>query len=92
MDTGKVVISVLAGVAVGALLGVLFAPDKGSETRKKIMRRGSDSVDDLNDKFDELVSNLSEKFDAARDEANELYEKGKRKAEDLKKDMKVQMS
>jgi gas vesicle protein len=92
MDTGKVVISVLAGVAVGALLGVLFAPDKGSETRRKLSRKGSDSVEDLNDKFDEIVSNLSKKFDAAKDEATELYEKGRRKAEELKKDMKPQMS
>lgn len=92
MDTKKVAISVLAGVAVGALLGVLFAPGKGKETRKKIMRRGTDSVDDLNDKFDELVSSLSDRFDSAREEANDLYAKGRRKAEDLKKDMKAQMS
>ena len=36
MSTGKLVVGVLAGVAVGALVGMLFAPDKGSETRKKI--------------------------------------------------------
>ena len=40
MSTGKIVVGVLAGVAVGALLGVLFAPDKGSETRKKISKGG----------------------------------------------------
>ena len=36
MGSGKVLLGVLAGVAVGATLGILFAPDKGSETRKKI--------------------------------------------------------
>ena len=35
MSKGKLLLGVLAGVAAGALLGILMAPDKGSETRKK---------------------------------------------------------
>lgn len=35
MKTNKTVIGILGGVAVGATLGILFAPDKGSNTRKK---------------------------------------------------------
>jgi gas vesicle protein len=37
MSSGKFFWGVLAGVAAGALLGVLLAPDKGSETRRKIV-------------------------------------------------------
>lgn len=36
MSTGKLVSGLLAGLAVGSILGILFAPEKGSETRNKI--------------------------------------------------------
>lgn len=36
MSSGKVLLGVLAGAAAGALAGILFAPEKGSKTRKRI--------------------------------------------------------
>jgi gas vesicle protein len=68
MNSGKVVLGVLAGVAVGAVLGILFAPDKGTETRKKISRKGEDAVDEIAEKFDELLNSLTEKIDAVKEE------------------------
>lgn len=88
MSKENVVIGVLAGIAVGALLGVLFAPDKGSETRKKFSREGSDLADDLKDKFSELMDTL----EAVKEEAGKFYEKGMDKAEELKKEAKTHMS
>jgi len=46
MSTEKVVLGVLAGAATGALLGVLFAPAKGTVTRRAIVRKGERQVDD----------------------------------------------
>jgi gas vesicle protein len=34
--SSKILVGFLAGAAVGALAGILFAPDKGSNTRRKI--------------------------------------------------------
>jgi gas vesicle protein len=69
MDSGKVLLGLLAGVAAGALLGVLFAPEKGSVTRSKISKKGEDYVDNLKDKFNEFIEGMSEKFDKVKDEA-----------------------
>ena len=67
MEKGKIIVGVLGGVALGALLGVLFAPDKGSITRRKISKKGEEYLDDIKDKFDELLDNVSEKYSEVKD-------------------------
>jgi gas vesicle protein len=84
MSTGKVLLGLLAGVAAGALLGVLFAPDKGTVTRKKIARKSDEYADGLTEKFNEFLDTLSEKFDDVKDEVGKV----KSKAEAVKKDVK----
>ncbi len=84
MSSGKVVLGVLAGFAAGALLGVLFAPDKGLVTRKKIMKKGEEYADSLKEKFDEFLDNINEKFEIFKEE----IEKEQTKAEEGKKEAK----
>ena len=38
MKNNQVILGVLGGLAAGALLGILFAPHKGSKTRKMIIK------------------------------------------------------
>ena len=64
MKTSRVILGVLAGAAVGALIGILFAPDKGANTRGRLVRKGEDFVGDLKTKVNHY-----------RDQASEVVEK-----------------
>lgn len=65
--TGKVVVGILAGAAAGAILGILFAPDKGSETRKKIAKKSNDLKEDVKGKFTDFLENVKEKIEPKHD-------------------------
>lgn len=82
MSSGKVLLGVLAGVAIGATLGILFAPDKGSVTRKKISDKSDDYADELNKKFNEFIESIKKQFEAASEAAMHTVENGKAQAED----------
>ena len=86
MKTGNVVLGILAGVAIGALAGILFAPDKGSKTRKQILEKGEGYADDLKQKFDELLNTVTEKYNQVKSETEDLADKAKAKYGSVAKD------
>jgi gas vesicle protein len=72
-DNTKVVAALLAGLAAGAALGILFAPEKGSDTRDKlndslkdlgdaIKERSSEQMSHVNDFTDKVISTLKSKL------------------------------
>ncbi len=76
MSTSKILLGFVAGAAVGAVLGILFAPDKGTETRRKISEQGNDLADNLKGKFSDLVDGVKDKFSSMKQEAEDVAEKG----------------
>jgi gas vesicle protein len=76
MNTSKTLLGFITGAAIGAALGILFAPDKGTETRRKISESGNDALDSLKDKFNDFVDGVKDKFDRAKGEAEDVAEKG----------------
>ena len=69
----------LNGVAVGILLGVLFAPDSGEETRRKISQRAAG----IKDKYDDFADDVSYTYHKVKNRANEFVNKGKDEFSDL---------
>lgn len=58
----------LVGVAVGAILGVLYAPDKGSITRRKLSRTG----DDLRNRLNDFRDAVNDKIDSLKEDVDEM--------------------
>lgn len=62
-NTGKIIGALLVGVAVGGLLGVLFAPDKGSVTRRKLLSKGEDLKDAVSEKLSGMMNRTQEEVE-----------------------------
>ncbi|CAN5527955.1 hypothetical protein BH11BAC1_BH11BAC1_25490 [soil metagenome] len=74
-NAAKLLGALLLGAAAGATLGVLFAPDKGSNTRKKISKKSDELIDQLSEKIDEGKATLADLRKKAMDAADDLKSK-----------------
>jgi gas vesicle protein len=87
MSSGKVFLGLLAGLAAGAVLGILFAPDKGSVTRAKIVEKSDDYAEVVKEKFNQMVDSFNEKFERVADDV----ERNVSNAKGAKKDIESAM-
>ncbi len=65
-NTGKQIAGLLLGTAVGATLGVLFAPHKGTKTRTRLGIRARFVTKDIKSKFatqSDVINDEAEKID-----------------------------
>ena len=83
MNSGKVLLGVLSGVAAGAALGILFAPAKGSKTRKRITQKKNKYADELEEKFNDFMDVITETFDRMKGEVTRKVKNGMHEMEDI---------
>ncbi len=82
-NSAKILTAIAAGAAVGAILGILFAPDKGVETRRKINNQGEKLADELKSKFRKGKDKLNELKVDIEKKVNEMEKKVNEKVGEL---------
>ncbi len=88
MKTSKLLLGIVAGVAAGTVLGILLAPDKGSETRKKIREKGGEFTDGVKEKYNSIADTVKEKYEGMKQGIEGLVTDNKVKYEPAKNEVK----
>ena len=89
-NTTKVLGALVIGTAVGAAMGVLFAPEKGARTRKAIRRQGEDLADNIEDRLTDMMDKVSDsveamekQYESVKGRMKDLVKKGQKQMEDM---------
>ncbi len=78
MNNGvKILTGFSLGLLAGAVAGLLYAPEKGDKTRKKLKKNVDKSYKDSMKKIDELKSTLNKEIDSVSSKGKETMDKMK---------------
>jgi gas vesicle protein len=78
-NAAQLIGALVLGAAIGGALGILFAPAKGSDTRKKISAQSDDLTTSMMDKFNDFLEELKAEANATTDKANAMMQEAKTK-------------
>lgn len=85
MNTKKAIGGIIIGAVTGVALGLLFAPKRGSETRKAIAETGSEYLDKFSDEF---KSNFEDKLDnILKKNSQRAEERARKQIEEVKREI-----
>lgn len=92
MDNKKILLGFLGGLAVGAIAGILLAPDKGSNTRKAIVDMAGDVTDAVEKSIHDALDKVKEKYVDAVKEGEKLADKAVSTMNEVKADVSGRLS
>jgi len=81
---GDIVVSFLIGVAVGSVIGILYAPTSGEETRKLIKEKTNETLEEANKQIQKLSQELKHLKEEGEKIVHDLKEKFSKKTQETK--------
>ena len=84
MASTKSFLSLLAGLAAGAAIGMLYAPDKGWKTRARVKRAAANGYEDLKENLGDLGAKVEEKTGEAKETIKNLRDTLREKGSEIK--------
>lgn len=72
-NAGAVLAGLLAGAAAGVVLGMLYAPEEGKETRRKIKVKAGDLKDQAVDQYGKASETVKEKYNEVSAKVKDQY-------------------
>lgn len=82
-STTKVILGIVGAAAAGVVIGLLIAPEKGSETRKRIAK----TTGDLADKLTNLFHDGREEYENLKDKARNIKASAEEKVSRVKENL-----
>jgi gas vesicle protein len=83
-NNGKVFLGIVTAAAVGAVVGMLFAPEEGTKTRENLRKGANSLADELLDALNRGKEQFDGFKDQVKDKASELRGRAESKYDDLK--------
>ncbi|MBQ8060531.1 MAG: YtxH domain-containing protein [Bacteroidales bacterium] len=80
--------ALIAGAAAGLTLGLLFAPEKGEETRRKVKVAAAEGWDEFMDAADEGFDKAKETFEDVKEGAESATSRMRARARLARRDLK----
>lgn len=84
MRISSIIVTAFISGAVGAIAGILLAPEKGAKSRKEIAKKGQNYKEYLLENINDFTNSVMHPFEDVEDQAKRLKNNATNKAKKLK--------